>query len=89
MFYEIEANNPEHCVSATRATTFWPHRQAATVQHLEQQPSRLRIVFSDRFEACPCVHGRQLIVVPKFGTKRSWVQIPPPRRRSEAYCNLG
>jgi hypothetical protein len=38
MFYEIEVKNRgrEHGVSGTRATTFWPHRQAATVQHLEQ-----------------------------------------------------
>jgi hypothetical protein len=58
------------------------------VQHLEQQQSRLRQAFGGRFEGCLCVHGRQFIVPPKFGTKRSWVQIPPPRPRSEPYCDL-
>jgi len=40
---------------------------------LEQQQSRLRLAFGGRFEGCLCVHGRQFVVVPKFGTKRSWV----------------
>jgi hypothetical protein len=61
----------EHCVGAARATTFWPHRQAATVQHLKQQQSRLRPAFRGQIERCLRVHGRRFAVVPKFGTKRS------------------
>ena len=51
---------------STRGTTFWPHRHAARVQHMEQQQSRLRLAFGGRFEACPCVHARQVKVVPKI-----------------------
>jgi hypothetical protein len=77
----------EHCVSATRATTFWPHRRAATVQQVgaaavSPSPSRRWSVRGLTMRAWPPIHSRPEIRDERVGAS---VWCKRPRRPSTGH----